>query len=253
MSLLFFRVDLARLIDFLGKRAQLDGGFASFPTLPATIADTFYALDLLVCLRDLFPDAGLDSLIFRTLTRQYLARSIQHSERLPLRLRFFLFRLTSLFGLDPSPLARPGEERAPLSAEDRYYGAQLGLHLPPLRLTRPYGGCRQVMFVLLSGRSVEAVEARRLGDWLRQCQNGDGGFGFYPHTTSYIENSYFSLQALALLRQTPAAPAAASQFICSCQTSCGGFSRNIRAAPFLDASWYGIQALQALEQIYHSD
>ncbi len=253
MSPLFSRIDVAKLLDFLEKRARLDGGFASFPTLPTTIADTFYALDLLVCLRDLLPDAGLDTLIFRPLTRQYLGHSIQKSERLPLRLRFFLYRLAPLFDLDSSPLARSGEQRALLSAEDRYYAAQLGLSLPPLRLTWPYGGCRQVMFALLDAGPVEAAEAERLGAWLRQCQNGDGGFGFYPHTTSYIENSYFSLQALALLRQTPAAPAAAGQFICSCQTGCGGFSRNIRAAPFLDASWYGIQALQALEQIDHTD
>ncbi|GAB4336916.1 MAG: hypothetical protein Kow0089_07640 [Desulfobulbaceae bacterium] len=87
------------------------------------------------------------------------------------------------------------------------------------------------------------VSSGELADWLRSCQNGDGGFGFYPHTTSFIENTHAALEALALLGAGPLHPQRAFDYLIGCRTACGGFGRGSRTAPFLDATWHGVAGL----------
>lgn len=79
--------------------------------------------------------------------------------------------------------------------------------------------------------------------WLQACQNGDGGFGFFPGTTSFIENCHACLRALAFLGAKPLDPELAASFLSGCQTAGGGFSRGGRAAPFLDATWHALASL----------
>jgi prenyltransferase beta subunit len=90
-------------------------------------------------------------------------------------------------------------------------------------------------------------------DWLQACQNSDGGFGFLPGTTSFIENCYSSLRALALLGAAPLNPVGCQSFLMSCWTGTGGFARSNRAMAFLYSTWYGIAALELLDNIQKSD
>ena len=91
--------------------------------------------------------------------------------------------------------------------------------------------------------------AENLTKWLQRSQNGDGGFGFFPGTTSFIENCHATLAALSLLGARPVDLAEARSFIISSQTGGGGFARSPGAAPFLDASWHGIASLRLLEEM----
>jgi prenyltransferase beta subunit len=91
--------------------------------------------------------------------------------------------------------------------------------------------------------------AGELVAWLQRTQNGDGGFGFFPGTTSFIENCHAGLAALSLLGARPIDLDGARAFVVSCQTGRGGFARSPKAAPFLDASWYGIASLRLLEEM----
>jgi prenyltransferase beta subunit len=100
----------------------------------------------------------------------------------------------------------------------------------------------------LSFPEAAASRAGELVDWLRKCQNCDGGFGFFPGTTSYVEYCDYSLSALSLLNIRPADPVNAGQYICYCQTGAGGFSRSARAAPFLEASYHALQGLLCLRK-----
>jgi len=99
----------------------------------------------------------------------------------------------------------------------------------------------------MGGRRGE--EAEELAGWLQRSQNGDGGFGFFPGTTSFIENCHAALAALSLLGARPLDPANARAFLLSCQTGGGGFGRSPKAAPFLDASWHGVASLRLLAEM----
>jgi prenyltransferase beta subunit len=92
-------------------------------------------------------------------------------------------------------------------------------------------------------------EAEELTGWLQRSQNGDGGFGFFPGTTSFIENSHAALAALSLIGAKPVDLVNARYFIISSQTGGGGFARSPGAAPFLDASWHGVASLRLLAEM----
>ena len=64
--------------------------------------------------------------------------------------------------------------------------------------------------------------------WIHSCQNGDGGFGFYPGTTSFMENTYCGLDILLKLKSSPLEINSCKEYILNCQTKSGGFRR----APF---------------------
>ena len=92
------------------------------------------------------------------------------------------------------------------------------------------------------------VERDKAIDWLRACQNYDGGFGFMPGTTSFIENTFYGLRALELLGGQSEDPEMALNYVLSCRTKSGGFSRKANAAPFLDATYYAIGSLISLQK-----
>lgn len=73
-----------------------------------------------------------------------------------------------------------------------------------------------------------------------------GRFGFFPGTTSFIENCHHALAALTMLGGAPDQPEKARQFVLSCQTAGGGFGRSLRAAPFLDSTWHALPSLRLL-------
>ena len=100
----------------------------------------------------------------------------------------------------------------------------------------------------VSGRALPLPEPELIA-WFQACQNGDGGFGFFPGTTSFVENCHASLRALAFLGSRPLEPGPAALFLAGCQTAAGGFSRNGRAAPFLDATWHALASLSFLSAI----
>jgi hypothetical protein len=110
---------------------------------------------------------------------------------------------------------------------------------------RPWVTCRDLSFCLQVG--VDGTP--EMADWLCRCQNNDGGFGFFPGTTSYMEYCDYSLSALYLLGSRPLYRQRASDFIVHCQAGSGGFARAIRALPFLEASWHAIHALAILARM----
>ena len=234
-------MDTGALKAFVLERGKAGGGFAATPRLPATLEDTFYALEILAAVEGaerLGPVIDLGAQ--QAFLRAWAGRAVD----LRWRLAWFLDRARRLAGLPSAPLL---PERAPDSAEECFYQHRLS---PALAAPRQYPlrTCRDRYFHLLLRRtSMDGAEARETSSWFAECQNPDGGFGFFPGTTSYIENCHFCLAALALLGKEAPRPAAALDFIRMCQRRNGGFARNPRAAPFLDASWHAVRAATALE------
>ena len=253
-------------IPFVKERRKTSGGFSATPTLPATIEDTYHSMRIL----DIAKQYGVTE---RETCEPGMAGTLQSylescHQRVPAgpRTTFQLFWCSKTSGLKFAPddieenvLQRMQESFSP---EEWYYLARIQQEVIEDRklkianqrnldaaLQRDWRSVDEAwmhMYLSMNYYSLASEIESELISWFRACQNGDGGFGFYPGTTSFIENCYYSLRALAALRAKPADPVKARRFLESSQTASGGFGRSLRAAPFLDSTWYGLAALAVL-------
>ena len=106
-----------------------------------------------------------------------------------------------------------------------------------------------IVFDLARAMQDSTLPLSELTTWFQSCQYWDGGFGFLPHTTSFIENCHTCVRALALLEVKPLDLPSAYDFIFACHTASGGFSRNGRAVPFLDATWHAIAGIALIKSL----
>jgi len=253
-------VDYVKLVEFIAIRRKESGGYGATRRLPATVEDTYEAVGLFAAVgeRVIVPeppadDAALADYLTRTQAKPWLGMAttfqlLATCRRLGVavdleRLRNYAdTALTGSPGLETSYfVARVAQE---VAGEEP--AAWLGQN-PDLTLPEQRSVTQVRMLVAAKALLGQPVaEAADLVDWLRRSQNGDGGFGFFPGTTSFIENSHSALAALSLLGAPPVEPEEARAFVVSCQTGRGGFGRSPRAAPFLDASWHAICSLQLL-------
>ena len=253
-------VDRAALLRFVEKRCKETGGYGATLRLPATIQDTFQAVAIRLVLGGEPPSPETEpalaeylvrmlavpwlgiGTIFRLLITCRLCGLVPDAGRLRSHLAVCLGRDQSLAATYyASRIAREV-----LGAEpEEFFGSQRQAALPSRFAVQDAAGYLAVK--AMAGQ--RAGEAEDLVGWLQRSQNGDGGFGFFPGTTSFIENCHAALAALSLVGARPSDPVNLRAFLLSCQTGGGGFARSPRAAPFLDASWHGIASLHLLEEM----
>jgi len=257
------QLDHAALIDFVQKRRQTTGGYGATPLLPATIEDTFHAVAISLMLGENPPTPRSEPAL-----TGYLARRLA-SPWLGIGSTFRLLTLCRICGLAMDGKRVRTHLAACLAGDDylaaTYYVSKIAMEilgvepeefLGPKRPTAMPPRCavddaaRYLTVKIMRTQQIEAAE--ELTGWLQRSQNGDGGFGFFPGTTSFIENSHAGLAALSLLGAMPVDLANARAFIISSQTGVGGFARSPGAAPFLDASWHGVASLHLLEEMERS-
>ncbi len=244
------KIDIDQLIKFVFQRYKKDGGFAAFPSLPSTIEDTFYAIDIIENLHRLDKNINLISLIMPEKTANFIREHAEEKSSLPIRLRYYLHKISTILGKDFTDVIKFTHVKK-IDFTEIYCTTELvrspvigGIKIPPIVLGRCI--CKDVYYNVLSCPEPDSLHRKNVVDWLKKCQNYDGGFGFYPGTTSFIENCDYCLSTLSLLKDRPFNMKEATQFILSCQTAVGGFSRNIKAVPFLESTWHAINVLKAL-------
>ncbi len=249
------RIDRDALMEFVRKRRKTTGGYGATPRLPATIQDTFQAVAISLVLGQPPPRLQTDPALLGYLTRMQAVPwlGIGSIFRLLLICRIcglsldsglVRTRIVACLGNDTSLAATYYGRRilAEMLDERSFAGAERAAVLPARFAVDDVA--RYLFVQKMEERPIEGAE--QLTGWLQQAQNGDGGFGFFPGTTSFIENSHAALAALTLLGTRPQEPDKALAFILSCQTGGGGFARSHGAAPFLDASWHGAASLALL-------
>jgi len=250
-------------IPFVMARRKTTGGFGATPRLPATIEDTYNALHILDLARkyDAAFEKEDDSLAGKNL-RTYLgarSKSIPAGVRTTFQLLWCCREAGLEIDQDSIVTAVIAGLEASDSLEDWYYGARIMTEIQAEKQLLPAGARNLAavldrpwrcvdeawmhMYLSRKFRGTFPWPVPELIGWFRACQNGDGGFGFFPGTTSFVENCYACLRALALLDAEPLHPQQAFSFLAGCQTLSGGFGRSSRAAPFLDSTWYTLAAL----------
>lgn len=256
----------AAAIHFVATRRKRSGGYGATPMLPATIEDTYHALNILKFARqyNVVDDNEFNPLADEKL-RSYLT-ACQKILGIGTKTTFQLLWCCKAAGLelDRETVKATAVEkmRTADSLEDLYCSVRIldevleekslpaaGITYLDEVLSRKWRAVDEAwMHIYLCNKLRNSLPqpAAELVEWFRACQNGDGGFGFFPGTTSYVENCHASLRALAFLGEEPLEPGLAFQFICSCQTASGGFGRNSQTASFLDATWHALAALACI-------
>ncbi|MDA8160955.1 MAG: hypothetical protein M0T76_09575 [Desulfobacteraceae bacterium] len=262
-------VEWGSVVAYVSLLAKAEGGFGATRRLPATAEDTFHALAIF---RVLDQWAHLPGPLAACRENQGLKgylRQRLNGRQLDAKTVFQLHATARLMALPATAttaiegLAAGHFHRHP-SLHTAYHAALVLGHalLPQLeerlgdewaaRLLPERATSEELMMWLALQQAVgvtpQADRRAELGRWFGDCQGPDGGFGFLPGTTSFMENCHFCLRALALLEARPRDPQGALAFITSCQTVNGGFGRRAKAAPFLDATYHAVSALMLLDK-----
>ncbi len=265
---------------FFLERLKDGGGFGATPRLPATIEDTYYALRSLTLLKAM--DIFVPEELFWGHGPFLKARLKEGAFGMGNLYRL----LWSMIGLDtmgkeglskevsPGRIARLIGARLGEGLEDLYYlrrieelfanagpgptaglaaGMTKGVRGPALPVLGPSSvkGLNQArLYIYLrqhpAGEGLGRGERQEWISWLRACQNHDGGFGFMPGTTSFMENCWYGLHALALLGQGPPDPQGLCDFIVSARSARGGFGRKNLGVPFPESTWHASASLSLL-------
>jgi hypothetical protein len=245
------------VLAFVLARRQESGGFGISPTVPASVEDTYHVLRILEAIKP-FSEKELDALAQDSRLNDFLMRA-EGKETWTIKTAYHYVFCCAFQGMVPDEswlkkLLSSWQNQSHTLA-DHYYASRLQDCVPQMDLTfgedRPisWRSSRELwMLLYLSGGVPERSHAAEVDllQWLHSCQNPDGGFGFVPGSTSFIENSHWCLRALSLLDSQPLWPDLAREFVLGCRTARGGFARNHGAAPFLYATWHAVASLSLL-------
>jgi hypothetical protein len=241
-----------RLIRFVSARQKEDGGFGLTPRLPATVEDTYYGVRILELL-------GKEALAART--RSYLDRLDWSVSRRAKIIHAILY-LRRKFAC---PMAYPHPffpASKPLILEEIYYWHKIAQIcependdlMPRFDLTEVALPADPIMrevryYLALKADCLAPSEVAHWVRWVQACQTPDGGFGFKPGTTAFMDNVLPALEVLRQLGHAPRHVQKLLDFILACQTRAGGFARTSGGVAFLESSFQAVKSLQLLREI----
>ncbi len=246
---------------FVKARHKASGGYGATPYLPATIEDTYHAVEIVVLLEKLFPKHNI-RVSLNEKDIQFLKNKWEEGE-FGLKNGYQLLNILSIVDLKPAKeiikdwlLSRLTHLN---SIENLYFFYKICQKIKLEKISFQ----RKRFFYYFSDQTLQTIkeiyfslylqkeifknfsnrEKRKWLSWIKGCQNGDGGFGFKPGTTSFIENTHYALKILSLFNFRPSYLEKVFGFILACYKKDGGFSRKSGAASFLDATWHALHIL----------
>ena len=244
------------VIQYLKDHESTEGGFSFVLDLFPNIEDTYHAVRTFQLLK-----VNID----RNKMANYL-KSIPWEQFGFPRMVYMLLYLHLSVGIDLPPqlielLKKDWSRFQILGAQ--YFSDEiqklLNQPLRPLLTLSPFQFSRQenlqslrkkVSVLLNRGVAFEKQEIIR---WVQLSQNGDGGFGFYPVTTSFMENAYCALEILSKLNSPPLETHTCREYILNCQTRSGGFGRAPMSFPFIESTFQAVAGLFLLEKMEGED
>jgi hypothetical protein len=233
----------SRAIRYLKGREKEEGGFSFVPDLYPNIEDTYYAIRTLKLLKAHFD---------QNKTAKYL-ESINWKEVSVPRSVYMLTYLHLTTDMEMSlPLTDIlKKDWSGFRALDaQYYSDEikklLKQPLNPLPSLSPFQfhardnlqALRKKVSALVD-HSID-FDKQEIIRWVQLCQNGDGGFGFYPGTTSFMENTYCALEILSNLNSSLQEIDLCREYILNCQTKNGGFGRAPISFPFIESTFHAV-------------
>ena len=259
-----FTFQLYKALGFVLKRQKEHGGFGATPKLPATLEDTYHALRIIELIQTY---CGLPKGVALNDKKHsyFLKMFLQRNPHLSIKGIYQLVWCLNALNLK-NEIHHVVRERIHdiqyTSNEEAYYilktsrlvdneNFDFEINEENIVKTVTFQGVleKRWMYVYVNVFTGNAFDKKYVAHWIKKCQNYDGGFGFLPGTTSYLENCHFAMRALTLIEEHPYDVFGAIEFVTGCQRKSGGFSRKADAAPFLDSTYHGVSALVLLDGI----
>jgi hypothetical protein len=230
-----------RCLELLTTRAS--GGISNRPTPPAMISPEIHINFLKTKLRQEWNNSRrLFHILYciRTLAPQALSETEPVVSGLRVR-KFLVERIRTMPALDECFFAL---------RTAAMLGNKASLPLDNLRSLTDYSitsvsELRMLLYLAVhsgDGTKPDGLCTRWL-PWLQRCLNHDGGYGFFPGTTSYVENVYHAVESFRLMDALPEETAKTAGFIRACRSARGGFGRRCQGVPFPDSTWYAAAVL----------
>ncbi len=256
------------IYNFVIERKKDDGGFGATVLLPATIEDTFYAIEILEILKNFVKNKDLyepqkDKHLITWLGDKL--REIEYFGNSP-KILWYLCKIFSLTNL--RYLEKFREAFLDIIIKNKkylkiletgyldklfYIGKVCGflsIKIDPILNTFFRFRTVKDLFMILWLSKNKFInweyKKEKILNWLKNCQNFDGGFGFFPGTTSYLENTYFALKSYQLLNKIPENPYKILDFIFSCYVGKGGFARKPGGSSFLESTYFGVKSIKEI-------
>ncbi len=246
-----------KVIKFVSQRRKPRGGYGATPLLPATIEDTYFALrilNLLSCAIDV-PDFllswdGLKVYLSGELNKEFKNARTMYQIIWSMKVARLKIDYQVIFDFFKK---RQQETR---NIEELYYllrikkdflADQYNYSISPTGFKHTTVKTLW-MWLYMNEKELSEDEKQRYSNWLKACQNPDGGFGFHPGSTSYVENSHLALLSLCHLSSRPKDPDSARHFLLASRTSPGGFARIHGGVAFLDSTWHALAGLFILQR-----
>ncbi|AEH45863.1 hypothetical protein Thein_2012 [Thermodesulfatator indicus DSM 15286] len=152
------------------------------------------------------------------------------------RLSFFLKRCLTWLGKNYDPKNIIVSQNPDL--EEIYYLKFLGKRDIEIQLALSSPTVKELYFLA----ELAPEKARDFIDYVKKAQNPDGGFGFFPGTTSFLENTYYAFFFLKKFDENPIYLKELKHFLFSCFRQ-GGFARAPQGVPFLESTYFGTSLL----------
>lgn len=248
--------DLKKIKEFILLRFKEEiGGFGATPLLPPTIEDTYFGVKSLYFLN------RNDLSRFSSEIHQFLSN---HLEKTHLDLVSLYRLLTTWHLIGNNDISEIPSLRG-LNLENFTFFGKSSLRLYALWSIARERGDKKIQQKIK--KYIKFFPIRTLEDlyyigkidnnlWIKnkdmviKSQNGDGGFGFYPKTTSFLENTYFALKILYSLGISEENVFQRGvEFIKACNNSDGGFGRKPGGISYLETTSLSIEILYILKKI----
>jgi hypothetical protein len=247
-------VEADSAVAYLLARQKPGGGFGLTPRLPATVEDTYYclrALELLGATGEVRSLADYLSALPVSATspakvlfqQAYLRRGVVSTDGLEEALTVRLGRQPTLAELYYT-LRAARELGGP--SQERLAGA-VGT-LVPERVSR-WRTVRDLWQVLVLSGSLRLPPPAGCREWLRSSQNLDGGLGFLPGTTSFLENTFYGLRAARVLKVELRWPERCGRFVLRARSGAGGYGRTNSAVPSPETTFMALASLRLLDAL----
>lgn len=237
---------------FLTSRIKERGGFGATPLLPETLEDTYFGT--LACFylsKDLFKRVRpkiltflnhfeykniIDPYKFYQIIKIYSLSEVKPPLELIKFIKILLRQFQPIESLNPSKIFSLW-----------YLSNFLGYNKIKGLIENKVNSLKfQTLEELYYLSEINQALKSEYLDFVLKSQNGDGGFGFYPGTTSYIENTYFALKILSSLTIQRSVFLGAYHFILACYNRDGGFSRRPGGISYLETTALSLEILNSL-------
>lgn len=235
------------LIFFLERFKENEGGFGATPLLPSTLEDTFFGIKTMNLLKPSFLEEKKDLIrIYIDKIFEKPSLKIKHlfqiseickilnislpqnfSQKVDYCLTSSLPQVTSIYLYALWNLGKI------LSRDDLLTFVQIVTNKLPFKTIED-------LYFLGTIRE-DLWKANRF--FVIKSQNGDGGFGFYPGTTSFLENTYYALKILFKIDPKKDIIAKGLNFLKACSNSDGGFGRKPGGISYLNTTSMAVEIL----------